>query len=83
MSWTVELSRRAAKDLRGFPAPEQRRIIAKFRAVAKDPHRYFKRLTNHEAYRMRIGQIRVIADILDDERLVLIHRIGDRSTIYQ
>lgn len=41
-----------------------------------------EKLKGHESYRVRAGDYRIVYDIRDRQRLVLILRIGDRKEVY-
>jgi mRNA interferase RelE/StbE len=79
----VILTRRARKDLERLDPPSRRRIIEKLTELAAEPLRHAVRLTDPRlgAYRFRIGEWRVIFDVIDDQLVIL--RIGHRREIYR
>jgi mRNA interferase RelE/StbE len=79
----VVLTRRAIKDLNALDTRTRRRIVEKLNDMSADPTRYATRLTDTRVgtFRFRIGDWRVVFDLLDDEIIVL--RIGHRSEIYR
>ncbi len=68
--------------------PEQARRILKYLygriATKENPRRFGEPLRDNLSglWRYRIGAYRLICDIQDDRVLVLVLRIGHRSTIY-
>lgn len=59
-----------------------RRVMKKLEIAAKDPERYFRRLSGSTEYKLRIGDYRLLSLLLHGERRILIERIGHRATIY-
>ena len=85
MAYRVELTGRAARDLRGLPRDEQKRIARKIDALAGDPrpHGYKKLEGSDDLYRIRVGNYRVIYSVEDEVLVVLVIRIGDRRDVYR
>ena len=82
--WSVELTPRAEKALRRLDRSVQQRLVGKLREIQKsgDPRDFLKPMTGPLAdkFRLRVGDYRVIIDILDGRCVIL--AIGHRSTIY-
>ena len=70
MPFHVEFSHRAADQVRKLPGPIRQRIYEKLDEAAERPARHVVRLKRVGAYRLRVGDYRVILDI-DWEREVL------------
>lgn len=83
MSWTIEWSNRAIRDLERLDRGEAERVIRKFDEVIVDPSRFFKRLVGHEDYKLRIGDLRVLAFLAHSAEVILVKRVDRRSRIYQ
>jgi mRNA interferase RelE/StbE len=85
-TYRVELSRRAAKDLKALDGAAQTRVTAVIQALAHDPRPAgAKRLKGYEgeALRVRAGDYRVIYKVDDAVRIVAVVRIGHRREIYR
>lgn len=82
MKFAVQFSDRAAKDLAALPHQMQRQIVRKLEEAAVDPARFFRRLSGARAYRLRVGDYRVLAEVLPEERLVRVGHIGHRRNVY-
>lgn len=89
MAWHVEISAGARKAL-GKLDPPAARTILKFLdekvAHADDPRAIGKALagsTLGNFWRWRVGDYRVIADIVDQTVTVLVVRIGHRRDVYR
>lgn len=72
--------------LRKLPRNEEKRIRVKLAQLSKDPYTTnanVAKLQNREGYRLRIGDWRVIYDIVDDELIILVLKVGSRGGIYR
>ena len=84
MSYDLLIERRAQKQLAKIPEPDRGRIIAAVRELAEEPRpEGVKKLTGREAWRIRVGNYRIIYDIHDEKLAVLVIAIGHRRDIYR
>lgn len=81
--WTVRWTQRALDDLASLDKPLARRVIAKVEAAATDPPRFFDRLTGADAWRLRVGDVRVLALLAFDRDTVTIQAVDKRSRVYR
>ena len=87
MVWTINYSERALKSLRKMDKQPARRILdfMDFRiAVAEDPRQSGKPLKGElgEFWRYRVGDYRILCEILDDELVILAATLGRRREVY-
>lgn len=82
MAFPVEFTPRAARLLKKLPAAVQERIRLKLVAVSENPAREVQRLTAMRAYKVRVGDYRVILDIDWDEEVVYVMWVGLRKAAY-
>lgn len=83
--YAIELSKRAAKELRKLDRPVQARIIAAL-ALLRDNLRpaTVKALVSHPGHlRVRVGDYRIVYTINEGKLLVLILTLGHREAIYR
>lgn len=85
MAWKVEYSAAALKALQRLDSPIQRRILSFIETrVMDDPRRVGKAMQGDQrAWRYRVGDFRLICDIQDGSRTVLVVCIGDRKEVYR
>lgn len=86
MSWahTVEVELKAAKELGKIQNPNRARIFAKIKDLAVEPRPDgVVKLSGLNAYRLRVGDYRIVYTIEDSIRIVTIIRISNRSNVYQ
>lgn len=78
-------AKRAAKALTSMPRDTARLVREKLRLLAEDPYapnNNATKLQGRTGYRLRIGDWRVIYDIVDDQLVILVLDIGPRGGIY-
>ena len=63
--------------------PLAKRIIQKIESTKSDPHRFFVRLVGRTEYKLRVGDYRVIADIEENRRVIIVRSLGHRRNIYK
>jgi mRNA interferase RelE/StbE len=82
--YQIEISKGALKQLKKLSPELQERIQLKIDDLAIEPRPDgVKKLKNRDGYRIRVGNYRVIYNILDDILLIIIVEIGHRSNIYK
>lgn len=83
-TYKLEIKRSAQKEIRGLPAQEKRRIIAKIQSLADDPRGAdSKKLSAQERYRVRVGEYRILYEIHDQVLVVTIVRVAHRKDVYR
>lgn len=88
MTYHVRFTRTAAKDLKKLDRHAAALILGWIRKNlegCEDPRRHGKGLTANRSgeWRYRVGDYRLIADIQEDQVVILMLRIGHRRDIYQ
>ncbi|MGC8618812.1 MAG: type II toxin-antitoxin system RelE family toxin [Thermoplasmata archaeon] len=79
----VEYSEESLFQLRGLGVPVAKRIVQKIESTRSDPHRYFVRLVGRAEYKLRVGDYRIIADIEENRKIIIIRSLGHRRNIYK
>ena len=84
MSYIVEFTSSAEKDLKKISIVETRKILSEIEKLQYDPRpNNCKKLKNSNSYRIRAGGYRVIYEIVDKKLLILVIKIGHRKDIYR
>ena len=88
MSWVCKFDRRALRELNKLDSQSQQKILAYLEErieLDADPRRSGKRLKANLAglWRYRVGNYRIICQIVDNELIVLVLAVGHRKTIYE
>ena len=73
-----------AKDLRGVPKAEVRRILARIEARREDPRApgCDKLAGGVDRYRVRQGAYRIVSASHDEQVIIEVVRVGQRSAVY-
>jgi mRNA interferase RelE/StbE len=73
-----------AKDLRGIPSADLRRILARIETLREEPRPAgSEKLSAQERYRVRQGDYRILYTVLDSEVIVEIVKVGHRREVYR
>ena len=73
-----------AKDLRGIPKADVKRILMRMEALRDDPRAPgCEKLSGAELYRVRQGVYRIVYEIHDAWIVVEVIRVGHRSEVYR
>ncbi|MFH0971768.1 MAG: type II toxin-antitoxin system RelE/ParE family toxin [Candidatus Micrarchaeota archaeon] len=83
MAYKIVWSQTAMKDISGLERAIARRIAAKLEAASNDPHRFFEKLSGVDEGKLRIGDYRVIAQLIADAGAIIVERVGHRKNIYK
>ena len=84
MTYVVSILRSAQKSLAAIPPVSQDRLITAICRLAASPRPLgVKKLTGREAWRIRVGDYRVIYEISDADLTILVVNVGHRKEIYR
>lgn len=85
MTYRVEIARRAVKALSALPRREQQRIRAAIDLLAGNPRppRCAAMAGEARAYRVRVGQFRIVYEVFDDRLVIQVVRVGHRREVYR
>jgi mRNA interferase RelE/StbE len=84
--YSLEIKRSAIGEIEAVSTKnDRRRVVARIRALAKEPRPPgCEKLSGHrDRYRVRQGSYRVVYSIDDAKRIVLIVKVGHRREIYR
>ncbi|WP_173923480.1 type II toxin-antitoxin system RelE/ParE family toxin [Agromyces sp. Marseille-P2726] len=85
MSYRVELTTAAARQVRKLEPAARRRVVVALGELEVDPRPAgVKRLTGVDnAWRVRVGDYRILYEIEDDVVLVTVFRVAHRREVYE
>ena len=82
--YRVAFKKSVAKDLRGIPNQDVKRILRRIDILASDPRgKGCMKLSAQERYRVRQGLYRIVYEIRDDVLVVQVVKVAHRSSAYQ
>ncbi len=83
MIYRIELRPAAVKALRSIPKPHINRLRGAIALLAANPRPPgAKKLRAPDAYRVRVGDYRIIYTVEDDVLLIVVLALGHRQGIY-
>jgi mRNA interferase RelE/StbE len=83
--YSVEFTSAAARQVRKLPPEHRIRVQARIRELGADPRPVgaTKLVGEMTAWRVRIGDYRVIYDVFDDVLVVTVVAVGHRREVYR
>ena len=83
-SYSILLTRSAAKELERVPTKDRQRIVTRISALANNPLPVgAEKLSGDEKYRIRQGDYRILYEIVDAELIVTVVRVRHRGEVYR
>ena len=82
MVYKILWSGSASRQLGKLDRAVAKRILERVQQLEADPLRHLRRLVGVPYYRLRLGDFRVIVEVVQDRFLVLVLKGGHRSSIY-
>ena len=86
LMYRILFTKSADKALRGIPREIASRIREQLDLIAQDPyaqHNNVTKLQNRPGYRLRVGDWRVIYELVDDKLIILVLKVGSRGEVYR
>lgn len=82
MVYSIIWSESAARQLAKLDRSVARRILDRVQTLESNPLRNLRRLVGVPYYRLRVGDYRVIVEVTESRLIVLVLKVGHRSSIY-
>ena len=82
MTFRVLLHPKAAKEIQQIEKKTRTRIIESAKQLCENPDKLGKPLKQSDYWRLRVGDYRVICEINQNKKQVVILFIGHRSKVY-
>lgn len=84
MAHSVKLLPKVHKSVNELPADTRKRVFRALQDLSTTPRPTgCKKLKGRDAYRIRVGDYRVVYEIHDDVLVVLVVRVAHRSEVYR
>ena len=85
MSFRIEWKKSTRKDLRKLPPSAGERIVEAVEDLAENPfpHGVEKLSGSQHAYRIRLGDYRIVYEVVMDLKLIEIQRVRHRKDVYR
>ncbi|MEK6979391.1 MAG: type II toxin-antitoxin system RelE/ParE family toxin [Candidatus Micrarchaeota archaeon] len=80
--YSIDFTESARKEFLRMPTQEQERIDSVLDRIRLKPYFFAMRLSGSKAYRIRVGKLRIILDILEENQQIIVLKLGNRETVY-
>ncbi len=80
--YKIVFEKRALHDLNKLETEVKERIWNKIQDCKENPFRFFEKLVEAQGFKLRIGDWRVVADILGEKGAIIVLKVGHRKNIY-
>jgi mRNA interferase RelE/StbE len=82
--YDLRIRRRAIKDIANLPKDYTRLVSERIETLTENPRPIgAKRLRGRTDYSLRVGTYRILYEIYDEERIVIIYRVKHRREAYR
>ena len=83
--YEIRIARRAAKALAALERRDQQRIRAAIELLADNPRppACVAMSGEHNAYRVRVGDYRIVYEVMDAVLIIHVVRVGHRREVYR
>lgn len=83
MPFQVEFSQLAADNFEKLAEDIQDRLARNLRQVAERPRRFLTRLRGVDAFKIRVGDYRILVDVDWKRQTIYVLTLGHRRTMYR
>jgi len=83
LKYDIKIEKKALKFLKNLDKKNQSKIIEKIYKLSENPYHNSKKLIGRDAYRIRVGNYRVIYEIDENSVKIFVINIGHRKDIYR
>jgi mRNA interferase RelE/StbE len=83
MMYQIVFSPKARKQLLKLQREDQKRILKALKRIRIRPEAYLTKLVNESAYKFRVGDYRILIDIIENKLILLVIKVGHRKSIYK
>jgi len=83
MSYQIIWDTQSKDFLKKLENKEAQRIIKKVNSISVNPMRYLDTLVQIDAYKLRVGDYRILIDLDNEHKFMNIVFIGHRKNIYK
>ena len=83
MVYRIVFTKHAARSLKKLPSDTKERIRLTLLRIQVRLFDYLEKLINHPYYKLRVGDYRIIIDVINDDLVILVVEVGNRRNIYK
>lgn len=84
MAYRIDLTRSAIKELEELSSKTHDNVINHLRMLENEPRMFgAEKLAGIDAYKLRVGNYRIVYEINDREKVVRVVMVDDRKQVYR
>ena len=80
--YEVVFTKKAEKDFDSLDVGIKQRVVQVLERIKLDPKPFLKRLSGTDSHRLRVGDYRVIIDLEEAKKELVVLKIGHRKNVY-
>ncbi len=80
--YSIQIEKNVEDFLKKLQKKDTEIILNKIYSIKENPFRFLKRLQGEKLWRLRIGDYRVIIDVIISMNKIIVLRIGHRKNVY-
>ncbi len=81
--YKIVFVKKAKKALDKLEFGDKERIVNALDRIVVRPEAFLVRLVGDKLYKFRVGDYRLIIDLINDELIILVVKIGHRKNVYK
>ena len=70
-------------DLEKLPMVVSKRIVRKIESIKEYPEHFLEKLVGDPGYKVRVGDYRIIIDVVENEKILVVRVVGHRRNVYE
>lgn len=83
-NYKVDITNSARKEIKNLDSQVIKRIVEQLKSLEENPFPSgYKKLIAKDGYRIRVGDYRIIYDVLEAEKIIRVYKAGHRKDIYR
>lgn len=83
-NYKIFFRKSAAKELENIPSGQLGKLVSRIGSLSKNPRpQGSRKLSAEEKYRLRQGPYRIVYSISDEEKSVIVTKVGHRREVYR
>ena len=83
MAYRLLFTKHASRSYNKLPAEIKKRIEGSLLRIQVRPLDFVEKMVNHPHYKLRVGDYRIIMDIIENDIIILVLEVGHRKNIYK
>ena len=80
--YEIQFDKKALDFLNKLDEQTKKRIWDKLQECKQNPFYYLKHLSQIKGYKLRVGNYRIIVDVLEEIKVLYVLKIGHKKNVY-